>query len=200
MINWGGINMTNEERLRRLNELLEVPQIKNRTGFGSQSDCIKWLDMVAPLVRIDDEFYAEFVSSSKFLKAYGLSQASYENQLEKALSAARRTAISLAAGHYDEPQPPPAEKPPLLPPDKVTLEWLWRFVPWPLWGSLLSIIGAIAASAFGAGIWLAQTDLYKSLTSATPSAASATTNAPMTNDPKKSATETSKTKSAPTTK
>lgn len=57
----------------------------------------------------------------------------------------------------------------LKPPDKVTLKWLWEYVPHSFWVLLVSAL----VGSFGFGVKFADTNLYKSLTSpASPNASS----------------------------
>lgn len=49
----------------------------------------------------------------------------------------------------------------LKPPDKITLKWLWEYVPHSFWVLLVSAL----VGAFGFGVKFADTNLYKSLTS-----------------------------------
>ena len=51
-------------------------------------------------------------------------------------------------------------KPELKPPDKVTLKWLWEYVPHSFW----LLLGTLLIGAFGFGVKFAETSLYKSLT------------------------------------
>lgn len=44
-------------------------------------------------------------------------------------------------------------------PDKVTLKWLWEYVPHSFW----ALLGTLLIGAFGLGVKFAETDLYKSL-------------------------------------
>jgi hypothetical protein len=59
----------------------------------------------------------------------------------------------------------------LKPPEKVTLKWLWEYVPHTFWALLCSLI----AGAFVAGAKFAETNLYKSITNPTAAA----TNSPV---------------------
>ncbi|NVN93131.1 MAG: hypothetical protein HXX11_21395 [Desulfuromonadales bacterium] len=61
----------------------------------------------------------------------------------------------------------------LPPPEKVTLKWLWEYVPHSLW----ALLGGLLLSSFGLGVKFAETNLYKSLTNpASPSVNSAIQN------------------------
>jgi len=53
----------------------------------------------------------------------------------------------------------------LKPTDKVTLKWLWEFVPHSFWIYLVSGLVSALVAAFGFGVKFAETNLYKSLTS-----------------------------------
>lgn len=53
----------------------------------------------------------------------------------------------------------------LKPTDKVTLKWLWEYVPHSFWIYLVSGLVSALVAAFGFGVKFAETNLYKSLTS-----------------------------------
>lgn len=60
----------------------------------------------------------------------------------------------------EQEKPNEPERSELKPPDKVTLKWLWEYVPHSFW----VLLGTILIGAFGFGVKFAGTDLYKSLT------------------------------------
>lgn len=60
----------------------------------------------------------------------------------------------------EDPKPIEPTKTELKLPDKVTLKWLWEYVPHSFW----ALLGTLLIGAFGFGVKFADTDLYKSLT------------------------------------
>lgn len=63
-----------ESKKKILNELIELFEIEEVTsGFKSQDDCIKWSNLVAPLLRFNEQYYANFIANSHRINNIGIS-------------------------------------------------------------------------------------------------------------------------------
>ena len=62
--------MTNNERLQKLKKL----QVRQKDGplFKSASDCMTWIDNVAPLLKYDQQHYYEFFEHAKIVRITSL--------------------------------------------------------------------------------------------------------------------------------
>ena len=77
--------------LEELTELFEIDELTN--GFNSQNECIRWSNMVAPLLRFNEQYYANFISNSHQINVIGLSARRFgalvnimKSQLEMAIT------------------------------------------------------------------------------------------------------------------
>jgi len=57
--------------LKELRELFEIEELTSR--FKSQEDCISWSNLVAPLLKFNEQYYANFVSNSHQINIIGFS-------------------------------------------------------------------------------------------------------------------------------
>ena len=57
--------------LKKLTKLFEIDELAN--GFKSQNECIKWSNMVAPLLRFNEQYYVNFMTNSHQINVFGLS-------------------------------------------------------------------------------------------------------------------------------
>ena len=56
--------------LKDLTELYEIETVTS--GFKSQQDCIKWSNSVAPLLKFNEQYYANFMTSSHTINNEGI--------------------------------------------------------------------------------------------------------------------------------
>lgn len=150
--------MDNKEQIAELQRLASAPELKN--SFASQDDCIAWINKVGKLVNYNHYFYQCFSEQADLINTVGLSANLCTTALNKILTLINKVITDLEAGYPKPENDTNNINTPLLPPQKVTLKWLWEYVP----AHYLWLLILLLAFFFGLGITFSQTKLYKSLT------------------------------------
>jgi hypothetical protein len=80
--------------LKKLIELAEIDELES--GFKSLQDCISWSNLVAPLLRFNQQYYANFMVSAHQINNVGIS-----NRLASSLVNTMKSQLDMAIEELD---------------------------------------------------------------------------------------------------
>lgn len=150
--------MNNGELHKKLSELL-AQAVAEPQPLASINRGL-WLDHVTPYLRFNDEYYNKFKANSGYLRVTGFTREQVQSAWRGCISVLRQAIITLEIDESKESITLAETTEPLLPPEKVTLAWLWNHTPAGIWGTALALLAGGLTAAFSSGVWVGQSALY----------------------------------------
>jgi hypothetical protein len=145
-----------------LNNLRSLSKKRGDTSaFANYDEFLLWSDDVFPLLEFDDALCKRFKFWSDHVKsAYKMGRDTHRDALGECIGvvnqAIKKLEIPTADIESNKPQSKEIEYP-----DKVTLNWLYRHVPWSFWVALIGLL----ITSFTFGVAISETGFYKTLKS-----------------------------------
>jgi hypothetical protein len=131
------------------------------TAFTDHDEFLPWSDDVSPLLEFDEALYKKFDFWSRHVKsAYKMGRETHHEALGECIGVVNQAITKLELPSTEIPTDKPEVKD-IEYPNKVTLKWLYRYVPWTFWAWLVGLL----ISAFSLGIVVSETEFYKSFKS-----------------------------------
>lgn len=131
----------------------------DRSPFRDHTDFLRWADKAEPLLSFNDVRLQEFKSSVHAAKmVFGWKEDKYDGAVNGAIGAVNQAIIELEHQQLSVaplptsdrgPQEPPTPKA-VLPPEKLTIKWLYEHAPWSFYAWFFGALAVSFAAGFSA--------------------------------------------------